>query len=166
MDRKSFIKKGLMGTGLLLASPLTTAFAQENTLFDAEEIREFVGAAHRDFEETKRIIEQKPLLLNCTNQGRKGDFETAMGGACHVGQPEIAELLIGKGARLDMFNLAFLGFDEHIMALVSRFPALLRAPGPHGFSLLHHAQVGGHEGLSQWLQGQGLTERQVPLQVE
>lgn len=166
MDRKSFLQKSLMGTGLLLASPLSAAFAQENTLFDAAEISEFVGAAHRDFDETKRIIEKKPLLINCTSQLRLGDFETAMGGACHVGQPEIAELLIAKGARLDMFNLAFLGFEEHVMALVSKFPNLLRAPGPHGFSLLHHAKVGGHQGLSQWLEAQGLSEGNVGLKFD
>ena len=64
-------------------------------------------AAHNDFDATKKIIEKKPLLLNCTNQFKKGDFETALGGASHMGRKDIADLLVGLGARMDIFNMTF-----------------------------------------------------------
>ena len=37
----------------------------ELSVFEAEEIDEFVGAAHNSLEKTKEIIEAKPLILNC-----------------------------------------------------------------------------------------------------
>jgi len=44
-----------------------------------------------DFEATKKIIEAQPLLLNCTNQSKKGDIETALGGASHMGRKDKAD---------------------------------------------------------------------------
>jgi hypothetical protein len=111
MDRKKFITKGLIGSGLLISSPVLLAnHSQEE--FDKEEIKEFVTAAHNDIQSTLKIVEAKPLILNCSNQWKKGDFETAIGGASHVGRRDIADLLVSKGARLDIFNYAFLGYDD------------------------------------------------------
>lgn len=160
MDRKSFIKKNLILGGLFLSAP-TAVLAQNNPqegVFETELIREFVFAAHKSLEETKKIIEKYPLLLNCANQGKKGDFETAVGGASHMGRRDIADLLVAKGARLDIFNYAFLGYDDFVKKLITDYPQLLNAPGPHGFTLLHHAKVGKRDALADWLQSQGLTE--------
>jgi len=160
MDRKSFIKKNLIISGLLVSAPMAV-LANKNSqeaLFEAELIREFVFAAHKSLDETKRIIEKYPLLLNCTNQAKKGDFETAIGGASHMGRRDIADLLVAKGARLDIFNYAFLGYDDFVKKLLKDHPQLLNAPGPHGFTLLHHAQVGKRKALADWLKAQGLTE--------
>ena len=158
MKRKDFLRTGLAGSGMLLGGALAARTTFENELFDAEEIRAFVFAAHKDLDETRKIIEAKPLLLNCANQAKKGDFETAIGGASHMGRKDIADLLVGKGARLDIFNFAFLGFSELVMQLVADFPHLLNAPGPHGFTLLHHAKVGEHQELMDRLQEKGLTQ--------
>ncbi len=132
--------------------------AQQDELFESKEIEEFVFLAHKDLDGVKRLIEQKPLLLNCTNQSKKGDFETAIGGASHMGRRDIADLLVGKGARLDIFNYAFLGYTDFVIKLVSDYPQLLNSPGPHGFTLLHHAKVGDNSVLEEWLISEGLTE--------
>lgn len=158
MDRNTFIKKGVLAVGGLAIWPSSSFATPQGQVFEREEIKEFVFAAHKDFEETKKIVEQKPLILNCTNQPKRGDFETAVGGASHMGRRDIADLLVSKGARLDVFNYAFLGYDEFIMKLLTEYPNLLRAPGPHGFTLLHHANVGDRSELAQWLQERGLTE--------
>lgn len=158
MKRKEFLKTGFFAGGIVAAGPFLNLPGRENELFDAEEIRELVFAAHKDLDATKKIIEAKPLLLNCTNQAKKGDFETAVGGASHMGRRDIADLLVAKGARLDIFNYAFLGYTDFVMKLITDYPQLLRAPGPHGFTLLHHAKVGKHEDLMSWLQEKGLTE--------
>lgn len=160
MNRKNFLKKGLLGSGLLAVSP--KIWADEPTdNFDAEEIKAFVWAAHKDFDETRRIIEANPLLLNCTNQSSRGDFETALGGASHMGRRDIADLLVGLGARMDIFNFAFLGYSQVVQRLVNDHAQLLHAPGPHGFTLLHHAQAGEVTELEDWLQEKGLTETWV-----
>ena len=156
MDRKLFIKKTVLAAGAV--SVPTFIIAQDRSILSIEEIQEFVFAAHRDLEETKRIIENKPLLLNCTNQGKRGDFETAIGGASHMARRDIADLLVGKGARLDIFNHAFLGYTDLVVKLVKDFPHLLNAPGPHGFTLLHHAQAGENTKLEEWLLSKGLKE--------
>lgn len=156
MDRKSFIKKSILGTAVLSVPAIV--MAQDSEKLSLEEIREFVFAAHKDLDGVQKLIEKKPLLLNCTNQSKKGDFETAVGGASHMGRRDIADLLVGKGARLDIFNYAFLGYTDFVIKLVSDYPQLLTAPGPHGFSLLHHAKVGENTVLEDWLISKGLTE--------
>ncbi len=162
MDRKTFIKRNLLlggaltlGTGTMLAG----VGNDPEDIFDSDLITEFVFAAHRSLEETQKILDKYPLLLNCTNQFKKGDFETAVGGASHMGRKDIADFLVSRGARLDIFNYAFLGYDDFIKKWVTDYPNFLNAPGPHGFTLLHHAQVGGHKSLVEWLQSKGLTEK-------
>ena len=157
---KSFIRKSLILSGISFAAPtaMLARRVDQAKVFEAELIREFVFAAHKSLEDTKKIIEKHPLLLNCTNQGKKGDFETAVGGASHMGRRDIADLLVAKGARLDIFNYAFLGYDDFVKKLITDYPQLLNAPGPHGFTLLHHAKVGNRNELADWLQSKGLVE--------
>ena len=99
MKRKQFIRQGLLVTGMGLLGPSAFAGRFEKELFSEEEVYAFVLAAHKDFDETQRIVEEHPLILNCANQSRRGDFETAIGGASHMGRRDIADMLVEKGAR-------------------------------------------------------------------
>lgn len=141
-----------------MAVPLLSIGQDGDPVFSQEEIKEFVFAAHNDLEKCKQIIGSKPLILNCANQGKKGDFETALGGASHMGRRDIADLLISKGARMDIFSHAFLGHDELVKTMIDTYPKLLFSPGPHGFTLLHHAEVGENIKLADWIRKQGLEE--------
>lgn len=158
MKRKTFLQKGLLGAGLLFAG--YTGFTQDRTSenFSLEEVQEFVFAAHKDFEKVKKILTEKPLILNCANQAKRGDFETAMGGASHMGRRDIADLLVERGARLDIFNHCFLGHIDLVKSMIKTSPHYLNAYGPHGFTLLHHAKVGKHDEFAKWLVDQGLRE--------
>lgn len=158
MKRKTFLTKISLGVGITLF-PISRLNAQtNNNTFSLEEIKEFVFAGHNDLDKVKYILDEKPQIINCTNQSKRGDFETAIGGASHVGNKEIADYLVSKGARLDMFNYTFLGYTEFIKKQIIEFPHLLNAPGPHGFTLLHHAIKGGHEVFADWLKSKGLKE--------
>lgn len=157
MKRATFLKKGLLASGAFLTTGQLLA-QEERPLLSKEDIYEFVLAAHNDLKKVKAIFEKQPLILNCTNQSRRGDFETAMGGASHMGRKDIADFLLSKGARMDIFSYAFLGYNDFVKQQIEAFPWLLHSPGPHGFSLLHHAKVGGHEDLMEWIQGKGLKE--------
>lgn len=106
-------------------------------------VKEFVGKAHTNFEATKALLAEQPALLNATWDWGGGDFETGLGGASHMGSRDIAEFLIGQGARMDLFAAVMLGRLEIVTAMLTAFPALVRSRGPHGFSLLHHARQGG-----------------------
>ena len=155
MNRKQFLRTSLVAGG---AAVIGRAALAAPTTFSAEQIDEFVGAAHNDVDETRKIVEKYPLILNCTSQRARGDFETALGGASHMGRRDIADLLVAKGARSDIFNLAFLGHDDFVKSLVKASPQYLTSYGPHGFTLLHHAKVGKRDDLADWLQEQGLKE--------
>ena len=105
------------------------------------------------------------MLLNAAWDWGNGDFETALGAAGHLGIKETANLLISLGARTDIFVLTMLGKTDIVKALLKTYPSLLNSKGPHGFTLLHHAEKGGKdsEKLLKHLQKLGLTETFIPL---
>lgn len=106
-------------------------------------VRAFVGKAHTDLDATKALLAEHPALLNATWDWGGGDFETGLGGAGHMGNRDIAEFLIGQGARMDVFAAAMLGRLDVITSIVAAYPAVLQSRGPHGLGLLHHARKGG-----------------------
>ena len=60
-----------------------------------------------------------------------------------MGNREIAEFLIGQGARFDIFVAAMLGKMDLIRAAITAWPDAVQSKGPHGISLLRHARAGG-----------------------
>ena len=105
-------------------------------------VQEFVTKAHGDFERVKQLIEQESALVNAAWDWGGGDWETGLGAAAHVGHRDIAEYLLTRGARLDIFAAAMLGYIEIVQAMVAQNPASLSLRGPHGIPLLIHAQAG------------------------
>ena len=105
-------------------------------------VQEFVRKAHADFGGTKTMLAEQPSLLNATWDWGGGDFETGLGGAGHMGNREIAEYLIGEGARIDIFVATMLGRLDIVKAMLTAWPGLLQSKGPHGISLLRHARAG------------------------
>ncbi len=106
-------------------------------------VEAFVRAGHGDLEQVRALLQQEPALVNAAWDWGGGDWETALGGAAHTGQREIALYLLEQGARLDLFAAAMLGQLEIVQATLSAFPHLAEARGPHGIPLLVHAQKGG-----------------------
>lgn len=140
----------------LLAAPV----AGPKDPIDPAVVKDFVGKAHNDLDRVTEIIGEHPLVLNVAWDWGNADFETALGAAGHVGRRDIAEFLLEKGARADIFVLTMLGETEIVKAILERFPGLLNSIGPHGFTLLHHAQRGGEaaQNLLDYLTEKGLTE--------
>jgi hypothetical protein len=112
---------------------------------DAELVNEFVLRAHGDFGVVKQLLEQEPALLNAAWDWGGGDWETALGAASHVGRRDIAEYLLDKGARMDVFAAAMLGETEVVRAMLEAQPALRESRGPHGIPLIAHAEAGGEQ---------------------
>ncbi|MFO0979512.1 MAG: hypothetical protein U0996_24115 [Planctomycetaceae bacterium] len=108
-------------------------------------LQDFVIFAHSELEMTKKLLDREPGLLNGAVDWGAGDFETALGGASHMGRRDIVTLLLERGARIDIFCAAMLGQLEVIKTFLTLQPTLIDAKGPHGFSLHFHAQVGGDE---------------------
>lgn len=106
-------------------------------------VKDFVVKAHANLEATRTLLAEHPTLLNATWDWGGGDFETGLGGASHIGSRDIAEFLIGRGARVDLFTAVMLGRLDIVTPMLSAYPALLQSRGPHGLTLLHHARKGG-----------------------
>ena len=112
---------------------------------DAGLVEEFVSKAHGDLDGVRRLLDQEPALVNAAWDWGGGDWETAIGAAAHMGRRDIATLLLERGARMDIFAAAMLGETEVVEAMLAAHPALADTPGPHGISLLAHAQAGGDQ---------------------
>lgn len=106
-------------------------------------LQDFVIFAHSDLAMVKQLLEREPGLLNGAVDWGGGDFETALGGASHMGKHDIVEYLLERGARIDIFCAAMTGQLEAVRSFLTLQPTLIDAKGPHGFSLHFHAQVGG-----------------------
>ena len=94
-----------------------------------------------------------------------GDFEAAIEGAGHMGDKEIANYLLDAGSRVTLFVLCMLGKTDLVKPILEQYPKLVFAIGPHGFTMLHHAKMGGKEGedLANYLQEKGLKETWVKI---
>src|SRR5215208_7533438 len=108
-------------------------------------VQSFVGSAHGALAEVERLLAQEPALLNACWDWGAGDWETGLGAAAHMGRRDIAELLLQRGARLDLFAAAMLGELEIVRALLAAYPELVSAKGPHGIPLRVHAEKGGEQ---------------------
>lgn len=114
--------------------------------FPAQEparVREMVGVAHGNLQRVRELLAESPALAGAAWDWGYGDWETALGAASHVGNREIAALLMQNGARPDLFTFAMLGQLAVVRAYVEANPGVQRTPGPHGLTLLHHARNGG-----------------------
>jgi hypothetical protein len=168
MNRKNFLATGLLGAGSLIVLP---SFSREPSVtpigdpLPADKVKDFVIAGHGNFEKVKTMLAETPTLLYATWDWGGGDFETALEGAGHVGNKEIANYLIGIGARTNLFVLTMLGKTSIVKSFLDTYPQFLTARGPHGFTFYHHAQKGGNDAkeLLDYFQSKSLTEDKVAL---
>ncbi len=122
-------------------------------------VAELVLKAHGDLDVVKRLVEQEPAIVNAAWDWGGGDWETGLGAAAHVGRRDIAEYLLERGARKDVFAAAMLGEVEIVRAMLEAQPELRDARGPHGIPLAAHAEAGGEQarGVLELLQGAAAT---------
>ena len=107
--------------------------------------QDFVIFAHSDLKMVKKLLDREPGLVNASMDWGDGDWETALGGASHMGRKDIVKFLLSRGARIDIFCAAMMGQLDAVKAFLQLQPTLIDAKGPHGFTLHFHAQVGGDE---------------------
>lgn len=169
MNRKDFLTTvasfagvstfGSVRTLAALAPPPAQEKQPKPPPLSPESVREFVGAGHGNLEKVQELLKTTPGLLNATWDWGGGDFETAIGGAGHMGRRDIAEYLISQGARMDIFVAAMLGKLDVVKALLTAYPSLAQSKGPHGITLLTHAQKGGAaaEPVLEFLRSQGVS---------
>ena len=122
---------------------------------DADQVREFVIAGHGDLDKVKAMLAQQPAFINATWDWGGGDWETALGGASHMGNKPIAEYLLAHGARMDVFCATMMGKTEIVRAFLADDPKVVDLKGPHGIPLVRHAQAGKQDALVEMLVAAG-----------
>jgi len=118
-------------------------FPEHDPQLERARVKRFVIAAHFNLAAVQKMLAEDANLINGTIDWGAGDFESALGGAAHMGRRDIAELLLERGARLDVFTAAMLGQLEVVKAAVAAFPNIVHVPGPHKIPLITHAEKGG-----------------------
>ena len=155
--RKGFLRSGLLATAAAFAGPRLFAQAPASSAspggspvapdpvppIESGLVKQFVIAGHGNLDKVKEMLAAQPALINATWDWGGGDFETALGGASHMGRPDIARYLLENNARMDLFAAAMLGRLDIIKAAAAAFPNIVRVPGPHKIPLIAHAEKGG-----------------------
>jgi hypothetical protein len=142
---------GAAGLGLPLArgiaapAPAKIGVTDTFPMQPAEMVREMVSVSHGNMKRVRELVELHPALAKASWDWGFGDWEAAIDAASHVGNREIAEYLIGKGARPTLFTAAMLGQLEVVKRLIAAHPGVQRCAGPHSISLLAHAKNGGEQ---------------------
>lgn len=107
----------------------------------SEHISAVVGAAHSNIDKVKELVDRRPELAKATWDWGFGDVESALGAASHMGRVDIAEYLISKGARPDIYTFAMMGKINAVKSMIADMPGIQTILGPHGFTLMHHAKI-------------------------
>src|SRR6267143_2536099 len=144
VTRKHFLRYSLLATAAALGG--ARVFGQSSTPgsppaaapvipdrgppIESGLVKQFVIAGHGNLDKVKEMLAAQPALINATWDWGGGDFETALGGASHMGRPDIARFLLENNARMDLFAAAMLGRLDIIKAAAAAFPNILRVPGP------------------------------------
>ena len=186
LSRRQFVvaAPGVSAAALALFGPLQGALAQSAETKPAESpskttklwpdfprqdpalVKAVVGASHFDEAKVRELVDKHPALARATWDWGFGDWESALGAAAHTGRRNIAEYLLQKGARLDIFAAAMLGMTDAVKAMIAASPGIQRTHGPHGFTLLAHARAGGEaaKGTLDYLSSLGDADTPTPTQ--
>jgi len=118
---------------------VTDAFPSQSK----ELAEEMVVVSHGNVARVKELVAKHATLAKATIDWGFGDWETALGAASHVGNREIAELLMANGAHPTIFSAAMLGHLDTVKAFIAATPSIQKTRGPHSISLMRHAMAGG-----------------------
>jgi hypothetical protein len=144
LSRRTFLNlTPLVALAPAAQPPAVTAVTAVFPSHDPDLAREMVGVSHGNAARVRELLAGRPALANASVDWGYGDWESALGAASHVGNREIAGLLIDAGARVSIFSAAMLGQLDVVKAFVLASPGVQKTRGPHGITLLAHAKAGG-----------------------
>ncbi len=148
--RRIFLETGALGATTLFgltslrsstAKPVTTDLPPEFPGQDRASVQAIVGASHSDLDKVREMVNARPALARARWDWGFGDWETPLGAASHMGTRDIAEVLIDHGASPNIFTHAMMGNEHLVRQSIETYPGIQSRVGPHGLSLLFHAQM-------------------------
>jgi uncharacterized protein len=98
-----------------------------------------------------QLLGADPGLVN----SRNAQGQSAVLMACYMGRKEIRDVLIEKGAQLEVHEAAAAGSLSHVQELVDRTPELAKSYSPDGFPVMALAAAFGHEDVARYLHAKG-----------
>ena len=139
------------------SSGTTPAISASFPTQQPELVKEMVSVSHGNVNRVKELLKAQPSLAKASWDWGFGDWETSLGAASHVGNREIATLLLEQGAPPTIFSATMLGQLEVVKAMIAASPGLQKVAGPHGIPLLTHAKMGGEgsKAVLQYLESLG-----------
>ena len=111
----------------------------------------FASLRSDDTAAVARMLESEPALVQARNE--QGISAVLM--ACYMGRKEIRDLLIAKGARLELHEAAAAGNLPRVKELVEDNSQLAKSYSPDGFPMMALAAAFGHEDVARYLHGKG-----------
>ncbi|HZM70679.1 MAG TPA: ankyrin repeat domain-containing protein [Candidatus Cryosericum sp.] len=111
----------------------------------------FAAVAKGDGPRLEAILDQDPAAVNARNE--RGD--SLLLAAAYAERREIFEILLRRGAGVNLFEAAALGLGERAQELLGRDPHLVNAHSHDGWTALHLASFFGHRDLAALLLDQG-----------
>ncbi|MBX3095517.1 MAG: ankyrin repeat domain-containing protein [Fimbriimonadaceae bacterium] len=173
-----FTRRGFLGLVPMFGALPSITLGQDapvaHTQFPMQDpalVQEIVGMSHANIDRVRELLAMAPALARCCYDWGFGDWESPLGAASHMGRQDIAELLIAHGARPDIFAYTILGQVSAVRAIIEANPGIQKTPGPHGITLLRHAEMGGeiakpvHEYLTE-LGDAGIGLKTLPITDE
>ena len=148
ISRKQFLRTSIFGSISLPFLSLGQGQPEKPAPLKLELVKEFVTVSHSNLDKVRELLGNEPLLLHSSHDWGGGDFESGIEAAGHMGNKEIADYLIGKGARYNVYLACMLGHLDTVKNVLAFNPGLLNSKGPHGFTMLHHALKGGDGSLA------------------
>jgi hypothetical protein len=145
LGRGLFAQPGVSSPAPSPSSKDVPDFPEHDPQIDRAKVKRFVIAGHFNLEAVKEMLAAEPGLINGAIDWGNGDFETALGGASHMGRRDIAEFLLEHNARMDVFAATMLGKLDIVKAAVAAFPNVVNVLGPHKIPLIAHAEKGGEQ---------------------
>ena len=104
-----------------------------------------------EFDRVKAMVSAEPDLIDA--RGRTGD--SAILTAVYHRQKEIVNLLVSRGATLDLFEAAAAGEIERVERLLAAAPAEINSYSADGWTPLHLAAFFGHSKITELLLAHG-----------
>ncbi|MFP6596987.1 MAG: sigma-70 family RNA polymerase sigma factor [Candidatus Hydrogenedentota bacterium] len=133
--------------------PLDAAIENGNALTATAQL--FSAARNGFVHKIHHLLMNEPELVEARNDDGLNILLYAAHAGHHSGNPRVAEVLLSRGASLDLSSASALGFSEKVRYWIHRNPQRIHERGLWGRTPLHWAISGGHVELAEWLLGHG-----------